>query len=312
MASAIISRRSFIKDAAPLAAVITVPRLGLAHTIGMRLEWQEFKQSEHYGNFINGIRAMRANSKQTNAASWRYWVNVHVNYCPHGIAYFLAWHRGYLFHFERQLRLASGDPQMVLPYWNYYKDPRIPPEFLDSAGNNPLYVQRAGTSVYNALDLSPFASTVYNFQRGTSNAFETRIESAPHNPVHNLIGNQMATMQSPLDPTFYLHHANIDRLWHAWSLPSGKGTPYTTNPYSSSSSNPYWSGSFTYAPGLSLPRYQAYTPSWLGTSSSNNTMPSSLPPQAQAQATPLKLVQAQMDNILNRPPATPFAATAGR
>lgn len=115
--------------------------------------------------------------------------------------YFLAWHRGYLYYFEQELRKMY--PALTVPYWDYYKYPRIPSEFTDPATGNPLYVSRTGTNVYNALTLAPFASTVINLQRGTSNAFETSIESQPHNPVHNLIGGEMANMTSPRDPIFF-------------------------------------------------------------------------------------------------------------
>jgi tyrosinase len=180
-----------------------------------------------------------------------------------------------------------------------------------------LYVQRSGTNVYNALDLSPFASTVWNFQRGTTNAFETKIESAPHNPVHNLIGGIMATMQSPQDPIFYLHHANIDRLTHAWALPDGKGIPYTANPYSSSNSSPYWAGSFTYASTLTMERYRTYYPGWLGYDYANDNKPTSLPPQTKADRindprNPFKMVQAQIAPILDRPPVGGFASAPAR
>ncbi|MFM8251366.1 MAG: tyrosinase family protein [Planctomycetota bacterium] len=37
-----------------------------------------------------------------------------------------------------------------------------------------------------------------------------------HNDVHNWIGGDMRTGASPNDPVFFLHHANIDRMWHAW------------------------------------------------------------------------------------------------
>ena len=117
---------------------------------------------------------MKANTDASKPGSWRYWVNVHVNYCSHGKPYFLAWHRGYMYYFERQLQLVSGDTKLTLPYWDYYTNPNIRSEFTDRATGNPLYQQRTGTNVYNALDLSPFASTVYNFQRGTTNAFETK------------------------------------------------------------------------------------------------------------------------------------------
>lgn len=43
------------------------------------------------------------------------------------------------------------------------------------------------------------------------------IEGLPHNMVHNDIGGNMPRMLSPIDPVFYLHHCNIDRLWDVWA-----------------------------------------------------------------------------------------------
>lgn len=149
--------------------------------------------------------------------------------------------------------------------------------------------------------------------RGTTNAYEPQFESAPHNPVHNLIGNAMATMQSPNDPIFYLHHANVDRLWHAWALPDGKGIPYTSNPYNAATSNSYWAGSFKYSSTLSMPRYKSYYPGWLGYDYADDTKPASLPPSARANPqSPIRLVQAQVAPVLVRPAAGNFAATAAR
>lgn len=298
-----LSRRRFVKGSASALALMSFPSLGIGQTAPkIRLEWQQFKATSHYASFYNAIRTMRANTKASNRSSWQFWTNVHVNYCPHGLPYFLAWHRGYIYYFEQQLRTISGDVDLTLPYWDYYTNPTIPSEFTDPASNNPLYVQRAGTSVYNALDLSPFAPTVYNFQRGTNNAFEPMIESAPHNPVHNLIGGIMATMQSPQDPIFYLHHANIDRLWHAWALPDGKGIP--------SSTSSYFSGSFTYASNLTLAKSKTYYPGWLGYDYANDTKPVVLPPQAKSSS--FKLVQAQMTPALRRPAEGRFPAAPGR
>lgn len=230
------------------------------------MEWQDFKASAQYSSFLDALRIMRANTRQHNALSWKSWVNVHVNYCPHAIPFFLAWHRGCLYHFENQPLTVTGNRNLTVPYCDYYSSPRILAEFLDPASCNPLYISRAGTSVYNALTLSPFSSSVYNFKRGTPNAFEELVESAPHNPVHNLIGNAMAAMQSPLEQIFYLHHADIARLWHGWFLSNVKGTPHTASPYASGNSSPCRSGAFPYATNLGLSRCLACTPGWLGTS----------------------------------------------
>lgn len=43
------------------------------------------------------------------------------------------------------------------------------------------------------------------------------LESLPHNSVHAAVGGTMLSMFSPIDPLFYLHHANVDRLWQVWT-----------------------------------------------------------------------------------------------
>ncbi|OWW18576.1 tyrosinase family protein [Noviherbaspirillum denitrificans] len=298
MLSKQISRRAFVKGSLSALAIASLPATTVfgQTTTRLRQEWREFRSSPNYSSFIDALRIMRANTDANSRSSWRYWTNVHVNYCPHSAPYFLAWHRGYIYYFERQLQIVSGNSNLALPYWDYYTYPTIPSEFTDPATGNPLYISgRVNTNVYSALSLSPFASTVWNFERGRPNAFEPLIESKPHNPVHNIIAGVMATMESPLDPIFYLHHANIDRLWHAWALPDGKGIPAATSPY--------WSGNFTYAPDLTLARSQCYHPLRLGTTYSNNNKPTSLP--AQGMSARLIRVQAQIPGSGDTFPAVP-------
>ena len=290
------------------------PNIAFANTgLRIRTEWQQFKTTSQYQSFLNAIAAMRQNTNPNDRGSLHYWVKVHQTYCPHDVPYFISWHRGYLYHFEQQLRISSGDPTLNLPYWDYYSYPTVPSEFTNPAPGNPLYLQRAGANVYNALTLSPFAPEVYNFQRGTTNSFEARIESAPHNPIHNLIGGIMATMQSPFDPIFYLHHGNIDRLTHAWAMPDGKGIPDTANPYSATNSSPYWAGSNLYAPQLSIERYRTYYPGWLGYDYANLTVPTSLPPASgTAQAAKTTELSSQRLTTRQRPPFKRHIPVPGR
>lgn len=314
MSSLLVSRRNFIGTSASATVCLSFPSLAIGQTATrIRLEWQQFKTTPQYASFVNAVKKMKANTNAASPSSWEYWTNIHLNTCPHGVPYFLAWHRGYLYFLEQQLRVVSGDNTLSVPYWNYYKYPTIPAEFTDPTPGNPLYMPRVGTSVYNALTLSPFASGVWNFQRGTTSAFEPKIESAPHNPVHDLIGGEMAKMTSPRDPIFFLHHSNIDRLWHAWALPDGKGIPNTSNPYNASTSDPYWAGSFTYASGLTMPRYKTYYPGWLHFDYSDDTKPTSLPQSARANPeSPIRLAQFQAGSILTRPVVGNFPATAAR
>ncbi|MEP5151755.1 tyrosinase family protein [Planktotalea sp.] len=42
------------------------------------------------------------------------------------------------------------------------------------------------------------------------------IEGFPHNTTHNFLGNAMQSLMSPVDPIFFLHHCNVDRLLDVW------------------------------------------------------------------------------------------------
>lgn len=266
-----ISRRAFLERSALAVGASATPLELFAQTVMVRPEWQAFKTTPRYDSLLKAVKLMKANTNAQDPKSWTYWTNVHINYCPHEVAYFLAWHRGYMYYFERQLRSVSGDSKLVLPYWDYYTNPQMPAEFTDPNNNNPLYVERINTNVQQALTLAPFASTIVNFQRGQEQAFEPTFEDAPHNPVHNIIGNVMADMVSPIDPIFWLHHANVDRLWVAWAgAGGGRKMPGLTKSY--------WSGKHTYAGSLNMLRAQTYsTRTTLFYRYQNESMPTALP-----------------------------------
>jgi len=68
------------------------------------------------------------------------------------------------------------------------------------------------------------APTAFSHQGGTN----VGLEANPHNLVHDYVGRFSPDQQTPglmsdpslaaLDPIFYLHHANIDRMWAVWNL----------------------------------------------------------------------------------------------
>jgi tyrosinase len=51
--------------------------------------------------------------------------------------------------------------------------------------------------------------------------FSSQIEGTPHNTVHNIVGGDMVTGGSPLDPVFWAHHCMVDYCWAKWNIELG-------------------------------------------------------------------------------------------
>ena len=79
------------------------------------------------------------------------------------------------------------------------------------------------------------------------------LENFPHGAVHSLVGNDYDELGNPcdegwmgsfftagLDPLFWLHHANIDRLWQVWldRTPRTRTRPATRRSSTPSSPSP--------------------------------------------------------------------------
>ena len=164
--------------------------------------------------------------------NWNAQARIHNDRCPHGNWFFLPWHRAYLYYFEDICREVTGDKAFALPYWNWTKDPQVPAAFWGD--NNPLAHPRevgandtiepefVGPTVIEEIiaktDFQDFASFKSTKQRGGVGGGKRELEFRPHDNIHGFIGGHMATVSmSALDPIFWLHHANIDRIWAKWN-----------------------------------------------------------------------------------------------
>jgi tyrosinase len=100
---------------------------------------------------------------------------------------------------------------------------------------------------YNANNYLSFNSSKtasHVIQPGGATKFSV-LEGMPHNNVHNYIGGvgaidsadvyfqnngpygNMTNFLSPVDPVFFLHHSNMDRLWDVWTRKQqAAGQPY--------------------------------------------------------------------------------------
>jgi len=181
------------------------------------------------------------------------------NQCQHGSWYFLPWHRMYLYYFERIIRaevIAQGGPaDWALPFWDYENPGQaaLPPAFREPAmpdgSANPLRITQRSAGWNNGAQLPAGATSsaaAMNFVVFTPppapgfgggrtspqhffNLFG-ELEFTPHNDVHSLIGGFMGNPNlAALDPIFWLHHSNIDRLWSVWlGLGGGRVNPPDT------------------------------------------------------------------------------------
>lgn len=168
----------------------------------------------------------------------------------------------------RSVVVSQGGPEdWALPYWNYDEGPpsnTLPPAFrlpdLPDGAPNPLFLggQLRAPGINEGAALPPHATSseagmrFQNFtgspQPGFGGVVAPRLqfsgafgglEGGPHNLVHGLVGGPISPercsaglMSDPdcaaRDPIFWLHHANIDRLWSAWTaLGEGRADPET-------------------------------------------------------------------------------------
>ena len=101
-----------------------------------------------------------------------------------------------------------------------------------------IYSGLTPTEFYNpevSLSFSSAKTPSHNTPPG-QNSFSV-LEGLPHNKVHNYIGGvgpvdpgpygNMTNFLSPVDPIFFLHHSNMDRLWDVWTRKQKRlGLPY--------------------------------------------------------------------------------------
>jgi tyrosinase len=155
----------------------------------------------------------------------------HFGYPPH----FLTWHRMYLYFFERIVENIVGQP-FAMPYWAYLPDGsghrKLPAAFLsktEAGQRSPLYFearneefQTSGLGFGTAaeVDAGPAFRTSQLLPKGDPRTgFSSYLEGTPHGNVHVAVGTAEgmgSTRKAGRDPIFWMHHANIDRLWESW------------------------------------------------------------------------------------------------
>jgi tyrosinase len=180
-------------------------------------------------NFLNAINQLNAGSPPTPYAEF---VAIHADmrHRMHiqsagavGRQRFLPWHRDFLLKFEQALQTIT--PTVFVPYWNWSVDQKIPQWLTNititvevpAVGMNPPSTFTITPRNGNVSGL-PTEKQIKQLISGgrTYTQFAGMLE-AYHDTVHNAVGDVMGDiMYSPCDPLFWLHHAEVDRIWSVW------------------------------------------------------------------------------------------------
>jgi tyrosinase len=92
------------------------------------------------------------------------------------------------------------------------RDPALRRSF-GSGARLPTRAKIENTLRRTPYDGAPWADMM---RSRMGSAFRPRLEHVVHDPVHGWVGGTMQLATSPNDPVFFLHHANVDRLWAVW------------------------------------------------------------------------------------------------
>lgn len=145
---------------------------------------------------------------------------------------------------EADGRVTEGSFAYDSGNWELYTAPMISPQYArpDLSRRFGLYMENGqaseirlptATQVDDALGTDPYDNPNWNNESEPS--FRNKLEGGYgegqiHNIVHVWVGGMiiqndritysgaMSSGGSPNDPVFWLHHANIDRLWADWQL----------------------------------------------------------------------------------------------
>ena len=170
--------------------------------------------------FREGLREMRSRS---DFLSWDNQRQIHARWDrQHGGWRFFPWHRCQLAALEMIIAELSSKADFSLPYWDYQSSPRLPewlfrdPDFA--------FTQR------DATPATDFAARRWGNEDRLARVFEDSfdrfvgspdtagsVEAYGHNRIHGIMGGDMGSVAgATLDPVFWMHHANIDRVWATW------------------------------------------------------------------------------------------------
>lgn len=200
-----------------------------------------------------------------NEMGWFAQAKTHLEHCGddtkniHLTPLFLPWHRAYLAYFEGVCRKILCDLKVpdyddfALPYWDWSQGASIPEIFRGSVINEwdadlnsieppknwnlKLEDQKwerikdweAQCADVDQTEIDKvWKSDIFAIisMLPSGNYFSGTLQNGVHNRIHGFVkGNMNSPSAAALDPLFWLHHANVDRVWDQWIKKHEKALP---------------------------------------------------------------------------------------
>ncbi|KAK1570066.1 uncharacterized protein LY79DRAFT_642954 [Colletotrichum navitas] len=219
-----------------------------------RSEWRTLSRQEKL-DYIEAVKCLtRMTSVLTGNGTihddFAFVHNKH-GHSAHGKAPFLPWHRRFIFIYEKYLQ-DKCSYKGALPYWDWTLDWENFPESpifssVTGFGGNgnqsaphsvgeghcvtdgpfadwrPLYYGSNSQPHCLSRGITDFAGTSVSLKvvqdilrERDYETFFLALERGPHDMAPNGIRGEFFNFTAPNDPIFYLHHAQLDRLWFIW------------------------------------------------------------------------------------------------
>jgi tyrosinase len=186
----------------------------------IRKPWREMNSNEMTA-YVNAVNALYLDG------TWQQYVSDHnpaKGFAQHFNDLFLPWHTMFLYYMEQEM----GVP---LVYWDWeYNQGGLTewsassPMFKNaSGGTSGLFERNLNSTLAASLGRSLSFGTPPNgvvasyLSISNYSTFRQNLEGGLHAQGHNQIGGVMSLLsESPTDPTFYLHHSMVDKVYQHW------------------------------------------------------------------------------------------------
>lgn len=178
--------------------------------------------------YVSAHQALLKNdglSSRLRIATWHQTCCANWSHVVHGTPLFLPWHRVIVHLYEQLLRNHDPHPDpnnpLTVPYWDWEHDTPIPYQYQSAPFlpyNDGMQRSRNDDGMLGATQTSSLQTDVAGLLATVDfGDFSQQASDGAHARVHRWCGDYMADGGlAAFDPLFYIHHANMDRMWMRW------------------------------------------------------------------------------------------------